>query len=56
MVLTPARAELVIDPVCRMLVDTASPHLVVRDDETYHFCSRTCLEVFAELAVPAEPR
>jgi class 3 adenylate cyclase len=46
-----------VDPVCRMLVATASPELsVTYSDVPYRFCSTRCLQQFTQrLAVGASP-
>lgn len=37
----------VIDPVCGMHIDPATPHRYDLNDTTYHFCSARCREKFA---------
>jgi Cu+-exporting ATPase len=45
----PGLRNMATDPVCGMTVEEATADLrLVRDNRTYYFCSRSCLETFAE--------
>ncbi len=40
------QGETARDPVCGMFVSTELSHRLARGNETFHFCSRECLERF----------
>lgn len=45
--MTTAEAS-VVDPVCGMTVDPATPEMIDFDGQTYYFCESTCAEIFRE--------
>ena len=42
----PHRGEMARDPVCGMFVSTELSQQLKRGKDTYHFCSRQCLEKY----------
>jgi Cu+-exporting ATPase len=42
----PTRVSQLIDPICGMTVDEASPLRADRDGKTFHFCSEHCRQKF----------